>query len=643
MLYEAGVLKKLAYKKGVELGDIDQQRIYEIANIYRLFGLADKSNELLEDVVHAPHRFSDIFKKIFNLQVFLVFIGVIFTVFALAVYKQYILRKQNSDLEKIVDEKTKELLEQNKELVKQKELYDLVFEKASNGVSLIEVQGNTFIECNNRVVDMLNASSKDDILNVHPSNLSPEFQNDGQRSDVKADKMINLAIENGSHSFEWIHKKLTGEYFWAEITLTKIIIDGHQNVIYCTWKDIDEKKRMQEDLQESQKKLQLLNESLEDKIKDRTQELQHALGVKSSFLANMSHEIRTPLNGIMGFVDILYKDETDTNKQDKLKVIKESSDSLLIIINDILDFSKIESNKLLIEKVPLDIRRIFTNSAALFFDKAKEKGISIGLNIDESMPQQILGDETRVRQVFSNILSNAIKFAYDNTIVTVNVNNIKESNELYCEIIDSGIGIAEDKIDSIFNSFEQADSSVSRSFGGTGLGLSISKALIELMGGRIGIESQLSIGSKFYFTIPLLEVKKDALQKNNVATHEIKELKGNVLVAEDNKTNQMLMGILLKKLNLDYEIVNDGIEAVEAVKNNKYDLILMDENMPNMSGLEATKIIRTMECCKDIPIIAVTANALTGDKEIFLTGGMSDYLSKPVNADKLSAVLSRYL
>ncbi|MEA2100914.1 MAG: ATP-binding protein, partial [Campylobacterota bacterium] len=393
----------------------------------------------------------------------------------------------------------------------------------------------------------------------------------------------------------------------------------------------------------------VLNESMNlnanyiaQEVVKRTNQIESANRAKSDFLANMSHEIRTPLNGIMGFIDILYKNETDTKKQDKLNIIKESADTLLTIINDILDFSKIEQNKLLIEKLPFNIQDPFTLIVELFFGKAKDRDINISLFIDEKLPQKTLGDITRTKQVFSNLLSNAIKFAHNDSVVVVNINYLKDTHELYCEVVDEGIGIEPTKLETIFNSFEQEDSSTTRKFGGTGLGLSISKALVELMGGKIGVKSELGVGSTFYFTIPLFEALCEVTQVNKQDVKDI-AVSGKVLVVEDNKTNQMLLTMLLDDLDLDVEVVDDGSEAVEAVKNNRYDLILMDENMPIMNGTEATRIIRTLDIAKDIPIIAVTANALKGDRERFLENGMDDYLSKPIDVDELEIMIKKYL
>ena len=396
-------------------------------------------------------------------------------------------------------------------------------------------------------------------------------------------------------------------------------------------------------VQEKTKELRFHEEHLEEEVKDRTQKLEVAMRAKSYFLANMSHEIRTPLNAIIGFVDVLYKDEQNEDKQKKLKIINKSSHSLLTIINDILDFSKIESNKLLIEKNPLNIRDSFTDIVNLFTDKAREKELTLHIDIDDNLPKTMLGDIVRIKQIFSNLLSNAIKFSKDGSYVDISIKFLKEENELYCSVKDYGIGIDANKVSDIFESFVQEDSSTTRKYGGTGLGLSISKVLVELMGGKIGVQSEFTIGSIFYFHLPLIEVcevhHEEELSKNTV------KLSGNILIVEDNKSNQMLMDILLDELGLNSVIVNDGVEAVDMMKAKgaEYDLILMDENMPNMNGIEATKIIRTLENVKNIPIIAVTANAIKGDREKFLEAGMDDYLSKPINATDLELTLRKYL
>ena len=637
LIYEANILKKLAYVDDTKFGTLGELRIKEIANIYRLLGMTDKTNESLDGLIYKQEN---LFKKLLTWQFLFGIVALIVFFGFLSLYKQYILKKQNDVLEDVVNKKTAELVTYTKELEAQKELYDLVFENSSVGVLFIDLSSSQFVGCNDRVVKMLRAKSKKDVLNMHPSKLSPLFQPDGRESDEKANAMIGIALEKGSNSFEWKHLQTNGEEFWVEVSLTKITINNN-DMLYVTWKDIDEKKKAEEELKQSQKELQEFNENLEIKIKERTQELEFAVRAKSDFLANMSHEIRTPLNGIIGFIDILHKNEKDMGKLKQLEIVKESGSLLLNIINDILDFSKIESGKVMIENIPIYTSKPFSSTVALFFEKAKEKDISIVLNIDKNLPERTLGDCTRIKQVFTNLLSNAIKFSKNNSSIIVNINYIEDKNLLYCEIIDKGVGIHPDNIKNIFNSFEQADSSVTRTYGGTGLGLTISKSLVEQMNGKLGVESALGVGSKFYFTIALFTVEEEVAEKLVILQN--KELSGKVLIVEDNKTNQMLLSILLDDLNLESDIANNGLEAVEAIKSLEYDLILMDENMPIMNGKEATKIIRTLEGLKDIPIIAVTANALQGDKEKFLEAGMNDYIAKPIDANKLTGILNKYI
>ncbi len=374
------------------------------------------------------------------------------------------------------------------------------------------------------------------------------------------------------------------------------------------------------------------------------QELKDVATSKSDFLANMSHEIRTPMNAILGFIQILIKDESDEEKLKKFKIINQSGKSLLRIINDILDFSKIDSNKMLIENIPYNIKDTFKHVVELFKARASDNSLNLVLNIDENTPNKILGDQVRVEQVLSNLISNAIKFSKQDGTITINLSYDQENSSVRCEVIDTGVGISKEKIDDIFNAFTQEDSSTTRRFGGTGLGLSISRALCELMGGSIGVESELDKGSVFYFTLNIIEVEEE-IDKNSVDSinSDDNQLKGEILIVEDNKTNQLLLSMLLDDFDLDYTIANDGLEAIEKLQNNKFDLVLMDENMPNMNGIEATKAIREMPEIKDIPIIAVTANALDGDRERFIDAGMDDYLAKPIEVDKLEVILKKFL
>ena len=378
------------------------------------------------------------------------------------------------------------------------------------------------------------------------------------------------------------------------------------------------------------------------KLEVEKQKAQHAAKVKSEFLANMSHEIRTPLNAMFGFIKLLEDEKLDKEAKKYLEIIEKSGENLLTIINDILDFSKIESGKLSIEKVSFNPKNEFSIIRNLFEARANEKYIK--LYVEENLKDNIITDPVRVKQVISNLLSNAIKFTPENKNIYFKCFYDNKKEELYIEVKDEGIGISKDKIDLIFQPFTQADNSTTRKYGGTGLGLTISYNLVKLLGGELKVESEENKGSKFYFTIPAKKSDKSLNKKVEVKIEE--KFNYHILVAEDNKANQMFMSVILKKLGLSFDMANDGIEVVEKYKLNyeKYDLVLMDENMPNMTGSEATIEIRKFEKENNLKrtfIIALTANALSGDKEKFLEAGMDEYLSKPLNIEKLKEILRK--
>ncbi|MDA7817371.1 ATP-binding protein [Sulfurimonas sp.] len=368
---------------------------------------------------------------------------------------------------------------------------------------------------------------------------------------------------------------------------------------------------------------------------------------KSEFLANMSHEIRTPLNAIVGFIDLLESMETESKKLEYLSVVKESSKNLLGIINDILDMSKIASGKLLVESIPLNIKEVVDSVYNLYSVAADNKGIQLQYDFSTEVPKFILGDPLRIKQVLSNLMSNAIKFTNENGLVEFNVDY--GESDLIIKVSDNGIGIDTQKLKIIFDSFSQADSSVSRKYGGTGLGLNISKALSKLMGGDLSAVSNYGEGSTFKFTIKAIETKNDTEDVENLESISEEDVKysGKVLVAEDNKTNQLLISILLDDLGLDYHLVINGKEAVDICKIEEFDLILMDINMPIMNGIEALHAIRNdediLESMKVVPIMALTANAIKGDKEKFMKEGMNGYVSKPIDIELLISELNKFL
>ena len=371
---------------------------------------------------------------------------------------------------------------------------------------------------------------------------------------------------------------------------------------------------------------------------------EHSALQKSQFLANMSHEIRTPLNAIIGFISLLGEDETDAKKLKYLNVIKNSSDSLLQIINDILDISKIENGKLETEAVNFNPYDDLMATAELFQAKASEKDVLLRIHYNNNMPSVLYGDMFRIKQIIANLLSNAIKFTPSGALVKYII--WYKSGRLNIKVKDYGIGIAKDKQQTIFESFSQADGSTAREYGGTGLGLAISLKLAKMLGGSLTLKSEEGKGSSFLLSVPMpLGEKKEEKSVEVIESYD-DIVKKHILLVEDNATNQMLAGIILDNAGMTYDIANNGLEAIERFKESKYDLILMDENMPKLNGIAATKEILRIEKEKNsvhTPIIALTASALKGDKERFLKAGMDDYLTKPIEPNKLLESLQHTL
>ena len=367
-----------------------------------------------------------------------------------------------------------------------------------------------------------------------------------------------------------------------------------------------------------------------------------AAKVKAEFLANMSHEIRTPLNGILGFVELLEENITEKKNKEYLEIINNSSHHLMGVIDDVLDFSKIESGKLHIDLHDFDSRKEFQGIRNLFEAKSSQKNISLHLNIDKNVPEILHSDPLRIKQVISNLLSNAIKFTGDGKNIYIDISY--SNNIIKISVQDEGIGIASDKLKYIFEAFNQEDTSTTRQYGGTGLGLSTSMELVSLLGGMLNVKSTLGKGSEFYFTIPMRE--GTSKNKSFDTLEHISFENKKVLLVEDNKSNQLFMSVILKKMNLEFDIAVNGLDAVNMFKKNSYDLILMDENMPIMNGIEATKKIVEFEKEEKIPhtpIVALTANALKTDRERFLSSGMDEYLSKPLDRIALNKVLQKLL
>ena len=401
---------------------------------------------------------------------------------------------------------------------------------------------------------------------------------------------------------------------------------------------------------------------------------QDASIAKSQFLASMSHEIRTPMNGVIGMLHLLNQEALNEKQQHYTQVAKSSADSLLTLINDILDVSKIEAGKLDIEIINFDIHELFNDLIATMSHRIESQEVELILDIEGVKEKMVLGDPSRLQQVLTNLISNAIKFTLQGKIIVraslstfnkhVSDKNAsdKSSNDgsdvfqLHCDIIDTGIGIPNDKLSQLFESFTQADSSTTRKYGGTGLGLSIAKQLCQLMGGDIDVSSDVDRGSQFSFTIklgrsdaPLLASPSRDTDKTISSHQQLEQYKAqNILLVEDNAINQLVALSMLKNLGLDADVTENGKEAIAKLKESEtqyYSIILMDCQMPIMDGFTATKNIRKSDAgddYKNIPIIAMTANAMQGDREECINAGMSDYLTKPIDEKLLADCLIKY-
>lgn len=501
------------------------------------------------------------------------------------------------------------------ELAESEESYRKLFEESQDAIYISDIKGS-LLSVNNATVQLFGIP-KNEMIGMSVYNL---YANPDDRDAF----MVEMNVKGAVSNYEITLKKNDGTHIECFFSSTvrknsQNEIIGYQGII----RDVTEHKRTTELI--------------------KAKELAEKSAIlKERFLANMSHEIRTPMNAVLGMLNLI--EDTQLNPQQKkyFEGIRISSEHLLVLINDILDFSKIEAGKLDFEKINFNLYDVLTNVVQTLGIKASEKNLDLLLHIEPDVPKNLVGDPTRLLQIMLNLVSNGIKFTYKGS-VQISVNTVEEDAKhvrLHFRVKDTGIGIPADKIDLIFQSFSQVTTSTTRKFGGTGLGLTITKKLVEIQGGSIHVNSKLGEGSTFLCELRYKKTEGDApktepINLKNISKQPLHNLR--ILLTEDNELNRVVATDTIKKWgeNIQIDAAENGKIAIEKLQTNTYHLVLMDVQMPEMDGITATQIIRNDLKLKDLPILAMTAYATTGEAEKVIIAGMNDYISKPFDPNKL--------
>jgi PAS domain S-box-containing protein len=520
------------------------------------------------------------------------------------------LHRAHAELEELVEERTAALSRLSTD-------YRRIFDNAHDPIIIFNPADERVLNINRRACEIY-GYSREELLGMSLADISltPE----------RGRRQIEETLRKGVyHNFESCQRRKDGSVMFLEINSSAIDYEGRPAILSIN-RDITERRKAEE--------MRLAKEAAE-----------RADRAKSQFLANMSHEIRTPMAGILGLSDLLLKTDLNTRQRRYSELIQTSTGSLLGVIDDILDFAKIEADKLTLEAVPFHLSSMLSETVDLLRLRAQAKGIGLELTVHDDLPEWCVGDPSRLRQAVINLVGNAVKFT-DQGAVEVCA-QLASGGLVQVAVVDTGVGIPAAVQEKLFTPFSQADSSTSRRFGGSGLGLAITKRIVEMMGGEMGFTSQPGTGSSFWFTVALQSTSPPETESPGGKTAGGAALLSStcrVLVAEDNPVNQLVVLEQLASLGFEAVAVSNGLEALAALEEKPYDLVLMDCQMPELDGYETTLRMRRREGERwQVPVIALTAHAMQGDREKCLVAGMNDYISKPFRVETLRQIIQRWL